>query len=72
MENKKYLSIVALVIIAMIYYKRQKTSNIGEKMMFGGLMAVPAYFLFKDWYETKNKDKIGNYNVIDIFNVFSS
>ena len=70
MENKKIISITALIVIAIIYYKRQQTANFSEKMMFGGLMAVPAYFLIKDWYETKNKDKIGN--VIDIFNVFSS
>jgi len=43
MENRKVISLAALVILAIIYYKRQKTSNIGEKMMFGGLIAFFGY-----------------------------
>ena len=70
MKTRSYISIVALVIIVILYYRRGQSANFSEKMMFGGLMTVPSYFLIKDWYETKNKDKIGN--VIDIFNVFSS
>ena len=38
MENRKVISLAALVILAIIYYKRQKTSNIGEKMIVIGMM----------------------------------